>query len=123
MSARIIDGKAIAAGVRASVAAAVKQLPGQPALAVVLVGDDPASKVYVASKGKATTEAGMRSVEIRMPAETQEADLIARVDALSRDSTIAANGTASVSTTTDASTPGLPIRSETRRPTVCRILS
>ena len=85
MSARIIDGKAIAAGVRASVAAAVKQLPGQPALAVVLVGDDPASQVYVASKGKATTEAGMRSVEIRLPAETQEADLIARVDALSRD--------------------------------------
>jgi methylenetetrahydrofolate dehydrogenase (NADP+)/methenyltetrahydrofolate cyclohydrolase len=85
MSARIIDGKAIAAGVRASVAAAVKQLPGQPALAVVLVGDDPASQVYVASKGKATTEAGMRSVEIRLPADTQEADLIARVDALSRD--------------------------------------
>ena len=85
MSARIIDGKAIAAGVRASVAAAVKQLPGQPALAVVLVGDDPASQVYVASKGKATIEAGMRSVEIRLPADTQEADLIARVDALSRD--------------------------------------
>ena len=85
MTSRIIDGKAIAAGVRASVAAAVKQLPGQPALAVVLVGDDPASKVYVASKGKATIEAGMRSVEIRLPAETQEADLIARVDALARD--------------------------------------
>jgi methylenetetrahydrofolate dehydrogenase (NADP+)/methenyltetrahydrofolate cyclohydrolase len=85
MSARIIDGKAIGAGVRADVAAAVKQLPGQPALAVVLVGDDPASQVYVASKGKATTEAGMRSVEIRLPADTQEADLIARVDALSHD--------------------------------------
>jgi methylenetetrahydrofolate dehydrogenase (NADP+) / methenyltetrahydrofolate cyclohydrolase len=85
MSGRIIDGKAIAAGVRAEVAAAVKALPGQPALAVVLVGDDPASQVYVSSKGKATTEAGMRSVEIRLPADTQEADLIARVDALSRD--------------------------------------
>jgi methylenetetrahydrofolate dehydrogenase (NADP+)/methenyltetrahydrofolate cyclohydrolase len=85
MSGRIIDGKAIAAGVRADVAAAVKRLPGQPALAVVLVGDDPASQVYVASKGKATIEAGMRSVEIRLPAETTEADLIARVDALSRD--------------------------------------
>jgi methylenetetrahydrofolate dehydrogenase (NADP+)/methenyltetrahydrofolate cyclohydrolase len=85
MSGRIIDGKAIAAGVRADVAAAVKQLPGAPALAVVLVGDDPASQVYVASKGKATIEAGMRSVEIRLPADTGEADLIGRVDALSRD--------------------------------------
>ena len=85
MSGRIIDGKAIAAGVRASVAAAVKVLPAQPALAVVLVGEDPASQVYVASKGKATIEAGMRSVEIKLPKETSEADLIARVDALSRD--------------------------------------
>lgn len=85
MSGRIIDGKAIAAGVRADVATAVKALPAQPALAVVLVGDDAASQVYVASKGKATIEAGMRSIEIRLPAQTSEADLIARVDALSRD--------------------------------------
>ncbi|QGZ96836.1 bifunctional 5,10-methylenetetrahydrofolate dehydrogenase/5,10-methenyltetrahydrofolate cyclohydrolase [Terricaulis silvestris] len=85
MTARSIDGKAIAAKVRADVAAAVKQLSAQPALAVVLTGDDPASQVYVASKGKATIEAGMRSVEIRLPADTTEADLIARVDALSRD--------------------------------------
>jgi methylenetetrahydrofolate dehydrogenase (NADP+)/methenyltetrahydrofolate cyclohydrolase len=85
MTSRIIDGKAIAAGVRADVAAAVKQLPGQPALAVVLVGDDPASQVYVASKGKATIEAGMRSIEIRLPKDTTEADLIARVVALSND--------------------------------------
>lgn len=85
MTGRSIDGKAIAANVRASVAEAVKQLPGQPALAVVLVGDDPASHVYVTSKGKATIEAGMRSVEIQLPAHTTEADLIARVDALSRD--------------------------------------
>jgi len=88
MSGRSIDGKAIAARVRADVAAAVKDLPAQPALAVVLVGDDPASQVYVASKGKMTIEAGMRSVEIRLPAETSEADLIARVDALSRDADI-----------------------------------
>ena len=73
MSGRIIDGKAIAARVRADVASAVKALPGQPALAVVLVGDDPASQVYVASKGKATIEAGMRSVEIRLPKDTTEA--------------------------------------------------
>lgn len=85
MTGRSIDGKAIAANVRANVAAAVKQLPGQPALAVVLVGDDPASHVYVTSKGKATIEAGMRSVEIKLPADTSQADLIARVEALSRD--------------------------------------
>ena len=88
MTARSIDGKAIAAGVRARVAAAVRALPGQPALAVVLVGDDPASHVYVSSKGKATIEAGMRSVEIRLPADTSETDLIARVDELSRDTEI-----------------------------------
>ena len=85
MTGRSIDGKAIAASVRASVAAAVKQLPAQPALAVVLVGDDPASHVYVTSKGKATIEAGMRSVEIKLPADTTQADLIARVETLSRD--------------------------------------
>ena len=85
MTGRSIDGKAIAANVRANVADAVKQLPAQPALAVVLVGDDPASHVYVASKGKATIEAGMRSVEIKLPADTSQADLIARVEALSRD--------------------------------------
>lgn len=85
MTARIIDGKAIAARVRAEVAEAVRALPAQPALAVVLVGDDPASQVYVRNKGKATEEAGMRSVEIRLPAETTEAELIARVSALSAD--------------------------------------
>lgn len=85
MTARRIDGKAIAAGVSADVAAAVGALPGQPALAVVLVGDDAASQVYVTSKGKATIEAGMRSVEIRLPAATSEAELIQRVAALSAD--------------------------------------
>ena len=85
MSARIIDGKAIAAGIRAKVAATVPLLPGQPALAVVLVGDDPATDVYVTSKGKMTKAAGMRSIEIRLPKETTEADLIARVTALSND--------------------------------------
>lgn len=85
MTGRSIDGKAVAANLRAEIAAAVQALPGQPALAVVLVGDDPASHVYVSSKGKATIEAGMRSVEIRLPADTSELDLIARVGALSRD--------------------------------------
>jgi methylenetetrahydrofolate dehydrogenase (NADP+)/methenyltetrahydrofolate cyclohydrolase len=63
----------------------VKTLPEQPALAVVLVGDDPASQVYVTSKGKMTKEAGMRSIEIRLPAKTSEADLLVQVEALSRD--------------------------------------
>ena len=85
MTARIIDGKAISARVRDDVAAAVKTLPGQPALAVVLVGDDAASQVYVRSKGKATVEAGMRSIEIKLPADTSEAELISRVAALSAD--------------------------------------
>ena len=85
MIARTIDGKVIAGSVRTDVAEAVKQLPGQPALAVVLVGDDPASHVYVASKAKQTVEAGMRSVEVRLPADTAEAALIAKIEALSRD--------------------------------------
>jgi methylenetetrahydrofolate dehydrogenase (NADP+)/methenyltetrahydrofolate cyclohydrolase len=85
MTARTIDGKAIAQTLRADVAEAVKALHHPPALAVVLVGDDPASHVYVASKAKQTVEAGMRSVEVRLPTHTAEADLVARVDALSRD--------------------------------------
>jgi len=85
MTGRSIDGKAVAASVRADVAAAVKTLPAQPALAVVLVGDDPASHVYVTSKGKATIEAGMRSVEIKLSADTTESDLIAHVTRLSAD--------------------------------------
>lgn len=85
MAGRTIDGKAVAAGVRADVATAVKALPGQPTLAVVLTGDDPASHVYVASKVKMTNEVGMRSIEIRLPANTTQAELVARVAALSAD--------------------------------------
>ncbi|MGE0830105.1 MAG: bifunctional methylenetetrahydrofolate dehydrogenase/methenyltetrahydrofolate cyclohydrolase FolD [Hyphomonadaceae bacterium] len=81
----IIDGAAIAKAVKARVAAAVAGLPGQPGLAVVLVGDDPASKVYVRSKLKETLAAGMRSIERRLPAETAEEDLIAHIKALSAD--------------------------------------
>ena len=62
MTARIIDGKSIAAELRANVAQAVSELPGQPTLAVVIVGDDPASHVYVNSKIKQTEQVGMRSV-------------------------------------------------------------
>ena len=87
--AQIIDGKKIAADVRAEVAAEVARLMKEhgikPGLAVVLVGEDPASKVYVANKAKQTVEVGMNSWEHRLPAETSEADLLALVDKLNND--------------------------------------
>ncbi len=85
MSAQVIDGNAVAEAVRARVAKAVAALPAQPTLAVVLVGDDPASKVYVASKLKDTMAVGMRSVEVRLPKETTQAEVVARVSTLSHD--------------------------------------
>jgi methylenetetrahydrofolate dehydrogenase (NADP+)/methenyltetrahydrofolate cyclohydrolase len=88
----ILDGAAIAAELRAGVAAAADALKARygaiPTLAAVLVGDDPASHVYVAAKVRDTAEAHMRSVEVRLPAETSQADLIARVAALSADEEI-----------------------------------
>ena len=84
-----IDGKMIAAEVRAAVAedvAALKQSHGVvPGLAVVLVGEDPASQVYVRNKGKQTVETGMRSIEHKLTAETSEADLLALVETLNQD--------------------------------------
>lgn len=89
MSPRIIDGKAIAADVRRQVAEDVQQLKSQhgitPGLAVVLVGEDPASQVYVRNKGKQTVETGMQSFEHKLPAETSEADLLALVQQLNND--------------------------------------
>lgn len=88
MSARIIDGKAFAAGVRARVAEHVARLKEQgivPGLAVVLVGEDPASQVYVRNKGLQTVEAGMTSFEHKLPAETSEADLLALIAQLNAD--------------------------------------
>ena len=89
MTAEIIDGKAFAAGLRARVgeaAAAFEAQAGRKAgLAVVLVGEDPASAVYVRSKGKATTAANMASFEHRLPADTDQAALIALVDTLNAD--------------------------------------
>ncbi|MCA0204459.1 bifunctional methylenetetrahydrofolate dehydrogenase/methenyltetrahydrofolate cyclohydrolase FolD [Pararhodobacter sp.] len=89
MSATIIDGKAFAAKVRGQVAEHVARLKAEhgitPGLAVVLVGEDPASQVYVRSKGKQTVEAGMNSFERKLPAETSEADLLAVVQALNAD--------------------------------------
>ena len=85
-AARVIDGKAIAAEVRRSVAAEVEQLKKglTPGLAVVLVGEDPASQVYVRNKARQTTEAGMRSFEHRLPASTSEAELLSLIDDLNR---------------------------------------
>ena len=89
MSARIIDGKAAAASLRAEIAqevAGFRAAAGRaPGLAVVLVGDDPASAVYVRNKGKATVEAGMESFEHKLPADTSEADLLELVARLNAD--------------------------------------
>jgi len=89
MSATIIDGKVFAATVREQVAAHVARLKADhgitPGLAVVLVGEDPASQVYVRNKGKQTLEAGMQSFEHKLPAETSEADLLALVERLNAD--------------------------------------
>lgn len=87
--AEIIDGKAFAATLRARVAdyaATFEQSAGRKAgLAVVLVGEDPASKVYVASKGKATLECGMASFEHKLPEDCDQATLLALVDRLNAD--------------------------------------
>lgn len=88
MASQIIDGKAFAANLRDRVAAAVTKLPSQPALAVVLVGEDPASKVYVRNKIKFTKETGMRSVEHQLPADISEEDLIKTVRDLNTDNSI-----------------------------------
>jgi methylenetetrahydrofolate dehydrogenase (NADP+)/methenyltetrahydrofolate cyclohydrolase len=88
MTARIIDGKAIAAELRAKVAQEVRALAARgvvPGLAVVLVGDNPASEVYVRNKSKAVQEAGMRSFDRRLPAAASEAELLALVQGLNRD--------------------------------------
>jgi methylenetetrahydrofolate dehydrogenase (NADP+) / methenyltetrahydrofolate cyclohydrolase len=89
MVAKVIDGKAFAASVRAQVAAHVARLREeqglQPGLAVVLVGEDPASQVYVRNKGIQTVEVGMASFEHKLPADTAEADLLALVRKLNAD--------------------------------------
>ena len=87
--AKLIDGKAYAEGLRARIAKAVQELKAKhgliPGLAVVLVGEDPASKVYVANKAKQTVQVGMKSWEHRLAAATPEADVLALVDKLNRD--------------------------------------
>ena len=91
-SATIIDGKAFAAKLRHRVAVGVASFVAvtqrKPGLAVVLVGDDPASQVYVGSKKKATVEAGMKSFEHRLPATVSQQELIALVETLNADDAI-----------------------------------
>jgi len=86
--AKIIDGKAIAAKIRGEIAAEVAKLVAQgitPGLAVVLVGEDPASKVYVSMKEKACKDVGIFSDEYKLPAETSETDLLLLIDKLNND--------------------------------------
>ncbi len=89
MSAKIIDGKAIAADLRVKVAAETRRLTAAhglvPGLAVVLVGDNAASKTYVASKARALIETGMRPFDHQLPADTSEADLLALIAKLNAD--------------------------------------
>ena len=91
MAAEVIDGKTFAANVRARIAeevAALKATGVVTGLAVILVGEDPASEVYVAHKHKATVEVGMTSFEHRLPADTPEADLFALIDRLNADPSV-----------------------------------
>jgi methylenetetrahydrofolate dehydrogenase (NADP+)/methenyltetrahydrofolate cyclohydrolase len=91
MPARIISGTEIARQMRAELVPDVEDLRTRgvkPGLAVVLVGDDPASHVYVRMKGRACEEAGMHSRTVRMPADTAEDDLLAVLDELNNDGTI-----------------------------------
>lgn len=88
MPAKIIDGKAIAQEIRNDLVPEIERLTAQgvqPGLAVVLVGDDPASQVYVRMKGKACAEIGIHSETVRMPASTTEDELLATVDRLNAD--------------------------------------
>ena len=88
MTARVIDGKAIAAALRASVAVRTSALSYRPGLVVVLVGEDPASAVYVRNKDRAATTAGIAARTIRLPAATTEAALLATVAALNADDAV-----------------------------------
>lgn len=92
MTAEIIDGAALAKQVRAEVADGVRELKAShgvtPGLAVVLVGDDPASAVYVRNKQRAAAEAGMVAEDFKMPAETTQAELSATIDRLANDDNV-----------------------------------
>ena len=88
----IIDGKLVAGELRETIKSEVACFKAScnvtPGLAVILVGDDPASHVYVRNKHKACTEAGMNSIQIELPADTSEAELLAKIDELNRDGSV-----------------------------------
>ncbi len=92
METKLIDGKAFAANLRADIAARVEKLKASrkiiPGLAVILVGENPASEVYVRNKGKQTREAGMNSYEYTLPDSVSEADLLAKIQQLNNDSNV-----------------------------------
>ena len=87
--AKIIDGKAFASDLRSSVAEQVRRLKESnnltPGLAVVLVGEDPASEIYVRNKNKMTLEAGMKSFEHKLPADTSQKELLTLIEGLNND--------------------------------------
>jgi methylenetetrahydrofolate dehydrogenase (NADP+)/methenyltetrahydrofolate cyclohydrolase len=85
MTARILDGKALGARLRAGLAARIAGLPFKPGLRVVRVGEDPASGVYVRNKDRAAAEAGFDSATIHLPESTTEADLLAEIARLNAD--------------------------------------
>jgi methylenetetrahydrofolate dehydrogenase (NADP+)/methenyltetrahydrofolate cyclohydrolase len=92
MSAKIIDGKAFAAGLRARIAVETARLQSQygltPGLAVMLIGDDPASDVYVRSKGSDARECGFRALEFRLPQSVREAEVLERIGVLNDDPSV-----------------------------------
>ncbi len=92
MTARIIDGKAYAAGLRGRIAEHVARLVAEhgitPGLAVVIVGHDPASEIYVANKARQTVEVGMHSEKYELPADVAEAEVVALVERLNADPAI-----------------------------------
>lgn len=88
MAAEVISGKEVAADVRAFVKTAVDTLPGQPTLAVVIVGDDPASQVYVRNKVRQTEECGMRSLHHHLPADASQAQVENLISDLNADESV-----------------------------------
>jgi methylenetetrahydrofolate dehydrogenase (NADP+)/methenyltetrahydrofolate cyclohydrolase len=88
MTARLIDGKAAADALRANIAARVTSLPYRPGLAVILVGEDPASVTYVRNKDKAATQTGIDILTTRMPLLTSQASLLEQIKALNADPSV-----------------------------------
>jgi methylenetetrahydrofolate dehydrogenase (NADP+)/methenyltetrahydrofolate cyclohydrolase len=88
MTARLIDGRVVAAELRTALAAQIASLPFKPGLTVVLVGDDPASAVYVRNKDRAAAAVGIAVKTLRLPAGTRQGDLLTVIAGLNRDQTV-----------------------------------